>query len=62
MVTISVDDESGARVGEINAIANSLAPGQRTVLTGTDATGTASEQAAPGGAACQVAGVNRFGG
>jgi hypothetical protein len=62
MVTVSVNDESGARVGEINAIANSLAPEQSVVLSGTDATGTATEQARPGPAACQVADVNRFGG
>lgn len=60
MVTVSVNDESGARVGEINAIANSLAPGQSVVLSGTDATGTATEQARSGPAACQVADVNRF--
>jgi hypothetical protein len=62
MVTVSVNDESGARVGEINAIANSLAPGQSVILSGTDVTGTATEQAKPGPAACQVADVNRFGG
>jgi hypothetical protein len=60
MVTVSVNDESGARVGEINAIANSLAPGQSVILSGTDATGTATEQARPGPAARQVADVNRF--
>ena len=62
MVTVSVNDERGARVGEINAVANSLAPGQSVVLSGTDAPGTATDQARPGPAACQVADVTRFGG
>jgi hypothetical protein len=62
MVTVSVNDESGGRVGEINAFADSFAPGQSVVLSGTDATGTATEQARPGPAACQVADVTRFGG
>jgi hypothetical protein len=60
MVTVTVDDATGARVAEINAIATSLPPGQSVVLSGQDASGSATEQARPGPADCQVAGVNRL--
>jgi hypothetical protein len=58
--TISVNDDSGARVGEIYAGANSLAPGQSVTLSGMDATGTAHSDAQPGPAECAVAAVDRF--
>jgi hypothetical protein len=60
MVTVTVDDATGARVAEINAIATSLPPGQSVVLSGQDASGSATEQARPGPAGCQVASVNRL--
>jgi hypothetical protein len=60
MVTVTVDDSTGARVAEINAIATSLPPGQSVVLSGQDASGSATEQARPGPADCQVASVNRL--
>lgn len=60
MVTLTVDDATGARVAEINAIATSLPPGQSVVLSGQDASGSATEQARPGPADCQVASVNRL--
>jgi hypothetical protein len=60
MVTVTVDDATGARVAEINAIATSLPPGQSVVLSGQDASGSATEQARPGPADCQVASVNRL--
>jgi hypothetical protein len=60
MVTLTVDDATGARVAEINAIATSLPPGQSVVLSGQDASGSATEQARPGPADCQIASVNRL--
>lgn len=59
-VTISVNDDAGARIGEINAVSNSLAPGQSVTLTGTDVSGTVNEAAEPGPTSCQVASVSRF--
>lgn len=60
MATISVNDASGARVGEINAVSNSLGAGQSVTLSGTNATGTAADNAKPGPATCAVANVTRF--
>ncbi|MGH3917064.1 MAG: hypothetical protein ACRDTC_27185 [Pseudonocardiaceae bacterium] len=60
LVTISVNDETGARVGEINTVSNSLAAGQSTTLAGMSASGTATEDAQPGPANCTVASVERF--
>lgn len=60
LATISVDDESGARVGEINVISNSLAAGQSVTLSGMQATGNVSEGAQPGPADCTVANVDRY--
>jgi hypothetical protein len=60
MVTVTVADATGARVAEINAIATSLPPGQSVVLSGQDASGSATEQARPGPADCQIASVNRL--
>lgn len=60
MVTVSVNDTSGARVGEINAVANSLAPGQSVTLSGPQTSGNVAEHAQPGPADCSVARVDRF--
>jgi hypothetical protein len=61
MATISVNDATGARVGEINVISNSLVAGQSAILSGMNATGSAGGNARPGPATCTVASVNRFG-
>lgn len=58
--TISLNDETGARMGEINAGSNSLAPGQSTTFSGMDATGTATSGAEPGPSQCAVVSVDRF--
>lgn len=58
LVTISVNDETGARVGEINTVSNSLAAGQSAILAG--ASGTATKGAQPGPANCTLAGVDQF--
>lgn len=58
--TISVNDASGARVGEITAVSSSLAAGQSVTLSGPNATGNAASSAEPGPASCAVASVNRF--
>lgn len=60
MATISVNDTSGARIGEINTSSNSLAAGQSVTLTGVAASGTAGTGTQPGPATCVVANVNRF--
>jgi hypothetical protein len=60
MVTVSVNNESGARLGEINAVSNSLAAGQSVTLSGMDASGIAPEGAEAGAAQCTVANVDRF--
>lgn len=59
-VTVSVNDQAGARVGEINAVSNSLTAGQSVTLSGLDATGIANDGAEAGSAACTVARVDRF--
>jgi hypothetical protein len=59
-VALIVNDGSGARVAEINAIATDLAPGQSVVLSGANASGTATERAKTGPADCQVESVNRL--
>lgn len=59
-VTVSVNDPTGARIGEINAFSNSLAAGQSVTLSGMDASGLANEGAGAGPADCTVASVNRF--
>ncbi len=60
MATISVNDTQGARIGEINAVSNSLAAGQSATLTGMGATGSATSNTKPGPATRTVASVNRF--
>lgn len=60
MATISVNDTSGARIGEINMSSNSLVAGQSVTLTGMAASDTAGTGAQPGPATCVVANVNRF--
>ena len=42
--TISVNDESGARIGEINTFSNSLAAGQSVTVSGPGATGNSQQQ------------------
>jgi hypothetical protein len=59
MVTIGVSDADGTRIGEINAISNSLAAGQSVNLHEMNATGSVTEGAKPGSAACVVASVHR---
>lgn len=60
MATMSINDASGTRVGEINVTSNSLGAGQSTVLSGINTTGIASSSAKAGSAMCTVANVNRF--
>lgn len=60
MATIGINDASGARIGEINTVSNSLAAGQSVTMSGANATGTAASNARPGPATCVVASVNRF--
>jgi hypothetical protein len=60
MATISVNNASGARIGEINVVSNSLAAGQSVTLTGMNASGSAVNGAKPGPATCVIANVNRF--
>lgn len=60
MATISVNDVSGARIGEINTVSNSLGAGQSVTLSGMNATGSATNPVRPGPATCVVADVNRF--
>lgn len=59
-VTISLNDGTGARVGTINAISNSLAAGQSVRLSGMDASGLANEGASPGPSACTMADLDRI--
>jgi len=59
MVTIGVSDADGTRIGEINVIGNSLAAGQSVNLPGMNATGSVTQGAKPGPAACVVASVHR---
>ncbi|MGH3786914.1 MAG: hypothetical protein ACRDRG_10280 [Pseudonocardiaceae bacterium] len=58
--TVSVNDASGARVGEINVFSNSLGAGQTVTLSDMNASGTAASNAKPGPATCTVANVTRF--
>lgn len=59
-VTISVDDDTGARVGEILASSTALGPDQSTTLSGMDASGFVNENVEPGPVDCQVASVDRY--
>jgi hypothetical protein len=58
--TISVNDATGSRVGEINVFSNSLGARQSTTLSGAQATGNATQGAKPGPATCAVANVTRL--
>lgn len=60
LTTISVNNASGTRIGEINVVSNSLAAGQSVTLSGMNASGSAVSDAKPGPATCVVANVNRF--
>jgi hypothetical protein len=59
-INVTVNDQTGPRVGEINAIATAVAPGETVVLSGSQASGTVSGRAQAGPADCRVAGVNRL--
>ena len=59
-INVTVNDKGGPRVGEINAIATAVAPGQTVVLSGPQASGTVSGRAQDGPADCRVASVNRL--
>ncbi|MGH3772209.1 MAG: hypothetical protein ACRDRW_12565 [Pseudonocardiaceae bacterium] len=60
LITVSVNGAGGARVGEINVASNSLSAGQSVVLSGINATGSATGAAKPGPVTCAVASVTRF--
>ena len=59
-ITITVNDQGGPRVGEIHAISTAVEPGQTTVLSGPQASGTVTGRAQTGPADCRVADVNRL--
>jgi hypothetical protein len=59
-INVTVNDQGGPRVGEINAIATAVAPGESVVLSGSQASGNVSGRAQPGPADCRVASVNRL--
>jgi hypothetical protein len=59
-INVTVNDRGGPRVGEINAIATAVAPGQSVVLSGPAASGTVTGRAQPGPADCRIANVNRL--
>jgi hypothetical protein len=59
-INITVNDKGGPRVGEINAIATAVAPGQSVELSGANASGTVNGRAQPGPADCRIASVNRL--
>jgi hypothetical protein len=59
-INVTVNDRGGPRVGEINAIATAVAPGQSVVLSGADASGTVTGRAQAGPADCRIANVNRL--
>jgi hypothetical protein len=60
MVTVGVNDPEGARVGEINAISNSLGVGQSVTLSGPSASGIATRDISTDSIECTVANVSRF--
>jgi len=59
-INVTVNDKDGPRVGEINAIATAVAPGESVTLSGAQASGTVSGRAQPGAADCRIASVNRL--
>lgn len=59
-INVTVNDQAGPRVGEINAIATAVAPGQSVTLSGATASGTVTGRAQPGPADCRIASVNRL--
>lgn len=58
--TIQVNDASGARIGRINTVSNSLSAGQSVTVSGAAASDTAVSGARAGPLSCVVANVNRF--
>jgi hypothetical protein len=59
-INVTVNDKTGPRVGEINAIATAVAPGETVVLSGGQASGEVSGRAQAGPADCRIATVNRL--
>jgi hypothetical protein len=59
-INVTVNDMSGPRVGEINAIATDVAPGETVVLSGAQASSEVGGRAQAGPADCRVATVNRL--
>ncbi|GAA5140033.1 hypothetical protein [Pseudonocardia adelaidensis] len=59
-ITITVNDQSGPRLGEIHAISTAVEPGQTMVVSGPQASGNVTGRAQPGPADCRVADVNRL--
>ncbi|TWF80154.1 hypothetical protein FHX44_116092 [Pseudonocardia hierapolitana] len=59
-INVTVNDKTGPRVGEINAIATTVAPGETVVLSGAQASGEVSGRAQAGPADCRIATVNRL--
>jgi hypothetical protein len=59
-INVTVNDKDGPRVGEINAIATAVPPGESVVLSGAQASGTVSGRAQQGPADCRIATVNRL--
>ncbi len=60
LATIGVNDASGAPIGRINTVGNSLGAGRSVTVSEMDASGTAVSGAQLGPARCVVASVNRF--
>lgn len=60
MATIGVNNASGARIGEINTVSNSIPAGQSVTTSGKDMSGNSISGVLPGQATCFVANVNRF--
>lgn len=60
LATIRVNDASGARIGRINAVGNSLTAGQSVTMSGTDVSGTRVGGARLGPPRCVVANVDRL--
>ncbi|QYN38605.1 hypothetical protein K1T35_16145 [Pseudonocardia sp. DSM 110487] len=59
-INVTVNDRGGPRIGEINAIATAVAPGESVVLSGAQSSGTVSGRAQAGPADCRIASVNRL--
>lgn len=60
LTMIKVNDASGARIGRINTVSNSLGAGQSVTVSGVDANIAAVDGTRRGSASCVVVNVNRF--